>query len=135
VKAPLPLLLTVMDTANRPRPPSAKRVLQYRFHTCAPELFAKVSKAAAASGEKLSQEETTARVEAEIAKRKGRLIRVWTADDVAADPGTIGGSGSPTKVKNIESVVLAGADLQTFEPTDEGCATLIRDLVADHIIG
>jgi electron transfer flavoprotein beta subunit len=135
VKTPLPLLMTVMDTANEPRPASAKGMLQYRYHTCAPELHGKVAKAAVAAGEKITREETAERVAAEVAAAGKRIIKVWDADDVNADGGTIGGNGSPTKVKNIESVILSGADLKSFDPTEEGCEALVKELVDDHILG
>ena len=69
------------------------------------------------------------------AEAKGRVMKVWDADDIEADGNTIGGNGSPTKVKNIESVVLAGSDLVKIDATEEGCRRLVKELVEDHILG
>jgi len=133
----LPLLLTVSGTANTPRPPSAKRLLAHRFDTCLPEIEYRVSRELAAQGRSAGREEVApiARARAAQAERAGRLIEVWDAETICADPGMIGGTGSPTKVKNIESVVLAGSDLVLIEPTEEGCRELVRELIHEHILG
>jgi len=137
VRAPLPMLLTVTDTANESRPGSARRILQYRFHTCGPELVGAAARELKAKGETPSRESVAA-LAAQLkseAEKANRILTVWDAGAIGADADTIGGNGSPTKVKKIESVVLAGADLVKFEPTEEGCAALIKELVGDHIIG
>jgi electron transfer flavoprotein beta subunit len=133
----LPVLLTVCGTANLPRPPSAKRLLAYRFHTCLPEIENRVSQELAAQGRSARREDVAPIAQARAAEvqRLGRLITVWDAEAVAADPALVGGNGSPTKVKNIESVVLAGSDLVLVEPTEEGCRKLIRELIHEHILG
>ncbi len=137
VRAPLPMLLTVTDTANESRPGSARRILQYRFHTCGPELTGRAARELKAKGETPSRESVAA-LAAQLkseAEKANRILTVWDADAIGADADTIGGNGSPTKVKKIESVVLTGADLVKFEPTEEDCAALIKELVSDHIIG
>jgi len=137
VRARLPLLITVTAAANEPRPPSAKRLLQYRHHTCRAELEARVRKEMEASGKTPTAEDVERAVAPllEEAERKGRLIQVWDADAVAAEPDKIGARGSPTKVKNIESVVLIGGSLVRIEPDEEGLRRLVRELVEEHILG
>lgn len=44
-------------------------------------------------------------------------------------------AGSPTKVKAIQSVVLAGGEAKKIEPTTEGINALIHELIADHTLG
>jgi len=137
VRTRLPVLLTVMDTANEPRPGSAKRILQYRFHTCEAELAGVVSREMQASGKRVEREAVAAEVRRRLAEaeKRGRVLTEWDAEAIGAELDKIGGEGSPTKVKEIESVVLAGTDLVRIEPTEEGCRHLIKELVADHIVG
>ena len=137
VRGKLPILLTVTETANEPRPGRAKRILQYRFHTCEAELAGKVSRELEAQDRSPSKGEIAEKVAARLAdtEKAGRVLKVWNADAIEADPNMIGGSGSPTKVKSIESVVLAGTDLVKIEPDEEGCKRLVKELVKDHIIG
>lgn len=137
VRARLPILLTVTDRANEPRPGAAKRILQYRFHTCEPELVGRVMKERQAEGKSTDKEAVAKAVKSCVARAEaaGRLLKTWDAEDIGADLDKVGFTGSPTKVKEIESVVFAGADLKSFEPSDEGSKALIRELVDDHIIG
>ena len=44
-------------------------------------------------------------------------------------------SGSPTKVHRIQSVVLAGGGYKEIEPTEDGLAAMVRELIEDHTIG
>ena len=137
VEARLPLLLTVTDVANEPRPARAKRLLQYRHYTCEPELASRIRKRMEADGKTPSGEEVASAVEPLLAEAKSAdcLLTVWNADDVGADESMIGGRGSPTKVKKIESVVFSGMELAWIEPTEEGLKGLVRELVSDHILG
>ena len=137
VRASLPVLLTVTGTSNEPRPPSAKRLLRFRHHTCEAELAGAARRKMESEGRPPSEEDVSSAIAPLVAEaeRAGRLLTVWEADTVAADEGKIGGRGSPTKVKKIESVVLAGRDLSWIEPSDEGTRQLVRELVKDHILG
>ena len=134
-RAKLPILLTVTDTANEPRPAGAKRMLAHRHDTCEAELTGRVSRELAGDDGTADKEAVAAEVRKRLAAAAGRTLTVWDADAIGADPEMIGGNGSPTKVKHIESVVLAGTDLERIEPTEEGCRHLIKELVAEHILG
>ncbi len=137
VRAPLPLLLTVTGTANEPRPFRTKRLLQYRSFTCAAEIMGKVRKQIEAEGKTPTDPDIAARAKPLIdaATAEGRLLKVWDADAIAAEADKIGGRGSPTKVKKIESIVLKGSDLAWIEPNEEGVKALVKELVEEHIIG
>ena len=137
VRSPLPLLLTVTGTANSPRPAAAKRLLQYRHHTCAAEITGRVRKQLETGGQPPADADVAARANPliEEATRAGRMITVWDADAVGAEAEKIGGKGSPTKVKKIESVILSGRDLARVEPTEDGTRGLMKELVAEHILG
>lgn len=58
-----------------------------------------------------------------------------TTADLDVDIERCGISGSPTKVHNIESVVLSAGDHENIEPTKEGLEQLIDKLMNDHIFG
>ncbi len=66
---------------------------------------------------------------------KNHEPKVMTTQDIDVDMERIGLQGSPTKVNNIESVVLSGGDHETVEPTREGLADMIDKLKKDHIFG
>ena len=137
VRAQLPLLMTVTGTCNEPRPERAKRLLQYRHHTCPAEIGMKVSREMTVDGNPPSKDDVAAKAGPmiEAAEKAGRMLTVWDADTVEAEASMIGGSGSPTKVKKIESVVLAGADLVKVDPTEEELRKLVKELVKEHILG
>jgi electron transfer flavoprotein beta subunit len=67
-------------------------------------------------------------------ERRGLLIPMWTPSDIDADLEQCGKAGSPTKVKKIDSVVLAGTDHKSVEPAPEAIADLMRELIADHVL-
>jgi len=54
---------------------------------------------------------------------------------INADSSQCGLSGSPTKVKKIDSVVLTAADIKYVDPGEAGINELIHDLIADHTFG
>ena len=116
VVCPLPLLITVVGTANDPRPPAVKRLLKYKKARAACEL-----------GRDDSPDPGDLR-------RRGLLIEQWSAEDIGCDLDRCGGSGSPTKVKKIESIKLVSEDHQRVEPTEEGLAGLVKELIVEHIL-
>ena len=126
VETPLPALLTVVD-ANTPRPAGARRLMQYKKAVTRSELMAKSGGADYEDGNTLAAEEKRLR-------GKGLWIHEWSAVDLGADPERIGLPGSPTKVKNIESVVLAGGTYKDIPAADEAIKGLVHELVAEHIL-
>ncbi len=127
VEAPMPLLLTVIGSANIPRPMGAKRLAIYKKAMTRSELAAK-------HGGRDYEDASLVASEEEALRRKGLWIHEWNADDLEADPGRIGLAGSPTKVKQIESVVLTGGEFKNIPPTDEGIKELVHELIEDHIL-
>jgi len=127
VESPIPALLTVVSTANVPRPPSARRLMHYKKARTRSELLAQHGDAA--------YEDANALAEEEKALRKRNLwIHEWHLEDIGADPDRVGMAGSPTKVKAIESVVLAGREYKEFPNTQEGVNQLIHELIEEHIL-
>ena len=121
----LPLLITVVKDAATPRPFRAKRVMAYKnAHT-----LLELEKMAEANSllyvDQLKDEYVS----------KGLFIPTLTADDLDVDPSRCGLGGSPTKVHNIESVVLGGGAHETIPATKDGMYALIDKLMDDHIFG
>ena len=125
VRCSLPCLLTVVGSANHPRPPSARRMLTYRL-VATPLEYPTLLK-------KWPEFETEAVLDAYLAEREQR-IPIWTAADVGADEKRLGLAGSPTKVLKIDSVVLETAESKQVQATSEGISVLIQDLVQDYVI-
>ena len=126
VEAPLPCLFTVVSSANTPRPAGARRLMQYKKAVTRSEHLAR-------HAGRTYEDQESLTVEEERLRRHGLWIHEWSAEDVGADEARIGGAGSPTKVKKVESVVLAGADFQEVPATEEGIRGLIQELIADHV--
>ncbi len=68
-------------------------------------------------------------------KERNLFIPTLTTDDLDVEVERCGLSGSPTKVHNVESVVLASGSHKKIEPTKDGLTQLIDELMNDHIIG
>jgi electron transfer flavoprotein beta subunit len=133
VEAAMPCLLTVTDQGPAPRPASARRLMAVKKARCRAELQAEVN----AVMPDATPEARTAEVEKRAAAlaAKGLLVKQWTLDDVGADLAWCGRDGSPTKVKRIQSVVLKGSGFKKVEPTPEGVAGMVHELIEDHTIG
>ena len=133
VEAPIPLLMTVVDTANTPRPPAVRRMLRYKRAKAKSELARnaaqKFGKGAAENIEKFIQ------TRSRELSAKGLLIDQWDLDDIEADLTWCGRSGSPTKVHRIQSVVLTGTEHQRIEPTAPAISKLVHELIEDHTLG
>lgn len=125
-ECPLPVLFTVVGTANTPRPAGAKRLMQYKKAVTRTEMMAKHQGATYVEADQIAAEE-------ERLKSRGLLIHEWSADFVGADEGRTGFNGSPTKVKKVENVVLAGAEYKDIPPTAEGIKALVAELLADNV--
>jgi electron transfer flavoprotein beta subunit len=130
LSSPLPALLTVTGEANDPRPPSVKLVMVYKD----------------AAAEALSEyDDSYLDPEADEAQvcmldRAGRPVcraRIvqWDAAALAADRESLGLRGSPTRVKQIESVVLAQSEARMVDPDEAGVAELVHELIEEHILG
>ncbi len=124
VELSCPFLLTVVKTANKPRWPNAKLLLKYRRARSNFELESEAQRRGVPI-EKLGEE----------LKKRGLLIDTWSADDIESDLNRIGIAGSPTKVKKVESVVLAGRDLELFPPDPEGVKALVDRLFEERTFG
>ena len=137
VNCRLPALLTVMETANTPRPPAARRMMKYKKARARAEVEAMAADLLEGDYENYTAELKATEVEKYCAKLadRGLLIEQWDLDTLEADLTWCGRSGSPTKVHRIQSVVLTGGEYRQFAPTDDGIAELIGELIHDHTVG
>jgi len=133
VEAKLPVLITVIDTANTPRPKAACRVMRYKRARVEVELPAEVQAAMPEASEEAVAAEVRRRAEA--LKQAGLLIEQWNLDDIQADLSRCGIAGSPTKVFKIQAIVLTKAGYTEIPPTEEGVRQLIHELVVDRTLG
>ncbi len=123
VRVQLPVLLTVLDTANVPRPISVKRMMKYKKAKAPAEVA------------KQAESESAAKARCEKLAAKGLLIDQWDLDEIDADLNWCGLAGSPTKVNRIQSIVLAGGEYKEFEPTEQGVKRLVGELITEHTLG
>ena len=125
VDAKLPVLLTVLKDAAVPRPFSAKRVMAYKGAKSLLEL------------EKLVEGNSLLYIDKLVHEYQGRslFLPTLTADDLHIDLARCGIKGSPTKVFEVQSVVLGGASPARVDNTSAGIAGLIDKLLEDKILG
>jgi electron transfer flavoprotein beta subunit len=132
VRAKLPVLLTVTGDANEPRVAAAKKMMKYK-NARAPVEIEQQLKAENPDVDEATIKELVER-KCSILKEKGLLIKQCDLDFVEADLTWCGRGGSPTKVHRIQSVVLTAKESKNIEPTDEGMAEMISELIMDKTI-
>ena len=117
VEAPLPLVVTVNGSAAECRPANAKLVMKYKYAACPLEV-------AEDDNRKALREE-----------RPYLNLIQWSVADVDGDPQQCGMSGSPTKVKEVQSIAFQAKESKTLTASDEDINGLITELLNDKIIG
>jgi electron transfer flavoprotein beta subunit len=137
VRAKLPVLVTVMDTANTPRPPAARRIMKFKKSRSRAEIEKVAEDLLMGDYEDYTAELQASEVEKHCAElqEKGLLIEQWDLDHLQADLEWCGRSGSPTKVHRIQSVVLKGGEYKEYAPDDQSVGELVASLIKDHTIG
>jgi electron transfer flavoprotein beta subunit len=114
IRGRIPLLITVTNTAEKPRPPSVKRLMFWK----------KAKTSASAQNE----------AEREGLSNRGLLIPVWGLADVGCTPESCGFSGSETWIKKVENVTLTPRESKSFETSEGGIKDLVNELIDEHII-
>ena len=125
VRCQLPCLLTVVGSANRPRPASARRRIEYKM-AAIPSEYPKLLK-------KWTEFEDEPAL-AEYLQQRKLNIELWTAADLNVDEADLGLAGSPTQVYKVNYVVLETADSKEIQPTSEGIQELIAELIQEYIV-
>jgi electron transfer flavoprotein beta subunit len=62
-------------------------------------------------------------------------ITEWSVNDIETDPAQLGLTGSPTKVKKIDNVVLQAKESKKLTSSDEHIEELMIELIDSHAIG
>jgi len=125
VKCKLPCLLTVVGSANRPRPPSARKRIEYKM-AAIPNEYQKLLK----QWPEFESEQSLGKY---LEEHKLK-IEVWTAADLNVNEEELGLAGSPTQVYKVNYVVLETADSKEIQPTSEGIQELIAELIQEYIV-
>ncbi|MDP3314188.1 electron transfer flavoprotein subunit beta/FixA family protein [Lutibacter sp.] len=118
VSSPFPCLLTVHGSSPKCRSRHAKKVMQYKYARTKTELRS-------ANELILTLHE----------KRPYLTIPEWSVEDIGADLDKIGLSGSPTKVKSVESIVLTSNEAKILSDSDADIEMMIKELIEHHTIG
>jgi len=126
VKCQLPCLLTVVGSANQPRPASARRRIEYKM-AAIPNEYPKLLN-------KWSEFENEQALDEYLEERKLK-IDVWKAADLKVDETGLGLAGSPTQVYKVNYVVLETTNSKEIQPTLEGIQGLITELIQEYIVG
>ncbi|MDR2909836.1 MAG: electron transfer flavoprotein subunit beta/FixA family protein [Bacteroidales bacterium] len=117
VKCQLPLVITVNGTAAECRARNAKLLMQYKHA----KTFTELQKE---GGNYTSM----------YKNRPDLSISEWTVNDIETDPAQLGLTGSPTKVKNIENVVLQAKDSKVISSADAEIENMMVELIKSHTI-
>jgi electron transfer flavoprotein beta subunit len=129
----LPVLVTVLDTANEPRPAAAKRVMRFKRARAMGEITQQVAREMPGATD--AQRESAVAKQVDQLKAAGLLIEQWDLDHVKADLKWCGLLGSPTKVHRVQSIVLTKEGFTAVEPTETGITKMIHELIVDHTLG
>lgn len=118
VECPLPCVVTVNGSAASCRPRNARNVMKYKY--------------ARATQEMQDADEDYITL---INERPYLKITEWSVNDIKCEAQELGLSGSPTKVKTIESVVFQAKEAKVLEASDEAIDSMMKELITNHTIG
>lgn len=118
VRCQLPLVITVNGSAPDCRARNAKRIMKYKHAKTVTEL------------QKENEDYTHMYNE-----RPNLNIPEWTVNDIETDVTQLGLSGSPTKVKTVENVVLSAKDSKIISSADADIESMMVELLESHTIG
>jgi len=118
VKSTLPALVTVHASAPACRARNAKRVMQYKHARTTSEM-----------------QEDAGNYPDIMKERPYLLIDEWSADFVKADEKLLGLTGSPTKVKKIDNVVLTQKENKMLTSSNDDIEQLMTELLESRVIG
>jgi electron transfer flavoprotein beta subunit len=126
VRCKLPVLMTVVGTANTPRPANVRLQMERKLAATTLEY----------AGVRTQWPEFASddALDSYLGERNLR-IPVWSADDIGATEGSIGLAGSPTQVHKVNFVVLESTESKTITPDKDGIAAMIAELVREYIVG
>jgi electron transfer flavoprotein beta subunit len=118
VEGKLPMVVTVNGSAPECRPRNAKLVMKFKHAKTVTE-------------KQESDQDYTELFDV----RPYLNITEWSVNDIKSDLNWLGLKGSPTKVKEIESVVFQAKESKRLTPDDFDMESLMRELIVNHTIG
>ena len=118
VKCPMPLVVTVNSSAPDCRARNAKLIMKYKHAKT-------ISEMQEANDDYLHL----------YSDRPYLSIKEWTVQNIEADMNELGLTGSPTKVKKVDNVVLQSKGAKVITSSDEDMDQLMRELIESHTIG
>ncbi|MBW8331317.1 MAG: electron transfer flavoprotein subunit beta/FixA family protein [Prolixibacteraceae bacterium] len=118
VKCPMPLVVTVNSSAPDCRARNAKLIMKYKHAKT-------ISEMQEANDDYLHL----------YSDRPYLTIKEWTVQNIEADMNELGLTGSPTKVKKVDNVVLQSKGAKVITSSDEDMDQLMRELIESHTIG
>lgn len=118
VKAPVPSVITVTGSAAPCRARNARLIMKFKHAKTVSE-----------------RQEANEDYVSLFNERPYLNITEWTVNDVEVEAEQLGLSGSPTKVKKIENVVLQAKAAKKIEATDADINLLMKELIDSHTIG
>lgn len=118
VSCPMPLVITVNSSAPDCRARNAKLLMKYKHAKTVTEL-------------QNSNEDYLHLYN----DRPYLNIVEWTVGDIESNPEELGLTGSPTKVKTVENVVLQAKEAKVITSADDDIDELMKELIASHTIG
>lgn len=118
VKAPIPSVITVTGSAPDCRARNARLLMKYKHAKT-------VSEQQNANEDYLTL----------YNDRPYLIINEWSVNEIDAEPVQLGLSGSPTKVKKIDNVVLQAKEARKLSASDADINLLMKELIDSHAIG
>lgn len=118
VECPVPCVVTVNGSAAPCRPRNARFVMKYKYARAAQEMQ--------------DADEDYMQL---LNERPYLKITEWSVNDITCEAQELGLSGSPTKVKNIESVVFQAKEAKVLEASDAAIDAMMKELIVNHTIG
>lgn len=118
VEGPLPAVVTITGSAAPCRPRNAKLVMKYKH------------------AQTVTERQNQSEDYIDLTNERPYLnIPEWSVADIDSDKNKLGLSGSPTKVKQIESVVFQAKETRQISDSDEDIEDLVKELMTNHTIG
>ncbi|MFO7999771.1 MAG: electron transfer flavoprotein subunit beta/FixA family protein [Marinilabilia sp.] len=118
VECPMPAVITINSSAAPCRPRNAKLVMKFKH------------------AQTVTERQNQSEDYIDLTNERPYLnIPEWSVADIECDKEKLGLSGSPTKVKQIESVVFQAKESRQISSNDEEIEDLVKELIANHTIG
>ena len=118
VECPVPCVVTVNGSAAPCRPRNARYVMKYKYARATQEM-----------------QDADEEYHNMLQERPYLKITEWSVNDITCEAQELGLSGSPTKVKNIESVVFQAKEAKVLEPSDTAIDEMMKELIVNHTVG